>query len=59
MALNYPNPSHNHAAEYQVSGFPFVAKTNVNVGDDDARVVTVSFPYVTRWVIVNLSLIHI
>lgn len=54
MSLNNPNPHHGHASEYQASGFPFVAKTSVNADSNAARLVTISFPYVTRWVIINV-----
>lgn len=48
MSINWPKPNHNHAAEYQVSGWPFVTSSNPN----EAGIVPIkiTFPYVTQWV---------
>jgi len=48
MSLHHPKPNHNHAAEYQCSGVPFLSSSARN-GVTTAGV-KVSFPYVTRWV---------
>jgi hypothetical protein len=48
MPLHYPKPNHNSAAEYQVSGIPFVTASVFNELDTDT-VVRVQFPYVTQW----------
>ena len=59
--LGWPQPHLGHAPEYQVSGFPF-AYTIINDSNPDPQVETayadntvfeVSFPFVTRWVIVS------
>lgn len=48
MSLNWPKPSHNHAAEFQVSGWPFVTSSVAN--EVGATPVSITFPYVTSWV---------
>ena len=49
--MNYAAPNHNSTAEYQSSGIPFVAqKGSVGTGVKT----TINFPYVTRWVMVNV-----
>lgn len=48
MSLNWPIPSHNFAAEYQVSSWPFL--TSSGLTEVTATPVQVSFPFVTRWV---------
>ena len=51
MSLNWVKPGHNSAAEYQVSGVPYVTSSAATeVGTSTA--VRVRFPYVTRWVTV-------
>lgn len=48
MSLNWPKTHHNHAAEYQVSGWPYVTSSNANeIGTIASRI---TFPYVTQWV---------
>ena len=48
MSLNWPIPSHNFAAEYQVSSWPFL--TSSAASEVGATPIQVSFPFVTRWV---------
>ena len=49
MSLHYPKPHHNHAAEYQCSGIPFVTSSN-GANSLGTTPLKVSFPYVTRWI---------
>jgi len=49
MSLNWAKPNHNHASEYQVSGWPFVTGS-VSV---TAAAFRVEFPQVTQWFQVN------
>jgi len=48
MSLNHPRPSHNHAAEYQASGFPFVYQHGADMAD-----LRIEFPYVTQWICIT------
>lgn len=48
MSLNIPRPSHNHASEYQVSGFPFVYQHGADMAD-----LRIEFPYVTQWICIT------
>jgi len=48
MSLNWPKPNHNHASEYQVSGWPFTTSSNPN--EIGATAVEIRFPFVTQWV---------
>lgn len=48
MSLNWPKPNHNHASEYQVSGWPFVTSSATN--EINTTPVKIDFPYVTSWV---------
>jgi hypothetical protein len=48
MSLNWPKPNHNHAAEYQVSSWPWVTSSNVGTS-----AVKFNFGYVTRWVLIT------
>jgi hypothetical protein len=48
MSLNWPKPNHNHASEYQVSGWPYVTSSNQN--EIGVIPVKISFPYVTQWI---------
>ena len=48
MSLHHPKPNHNHAAEYQCSGIPFVTSSIANGVDTTPH--KISFPYVTRWI---------
>lgn len=52
MSLQYQKPHHNHVGEYQQSSIPFVTSS---VADEvtTSAVVTVKFPYVTRWLVVK------
>lgn len=45
MSLNYPKPYWGHAAEYQVSGWPFVVS-----GSTTSTPSVVKFGHVTQWV---------
>lgn len=44
MSLNWPKPNHNHASEYQVSGWPFVT-----AGTSTGTASSIVFPQVTQW----------
>lgn len=48
MSLNWPKVHHNHATEYQVSGWPYVTSSNAN--EVGATAIKISFPFVTQWV---------
>lgn len=48
MSLNWPKPNHNHASEYQVSGWPFVTSSAAN--EVAGTPISVQFPFVTSWV---------
>ena len=51
MALNNPKPHHNVVGEFQVSGIPFVTSS---VDDEiDTSVYEMTFPYVSRWIMVE------
>lgn len=49
MSLNWPKPNHNHASEYQVSGWPF-ASGSISVTGAAFRI---EFPQVVQWFQVN------
>ena len=51
MALNNPRPHHNVVGEFQVSGIPFV--TSSAESEIDTSVYEMTFPYVSRWIIVE------
>lgn len=52
MSSSWGPPSHNFVAEYQQSSIPFVTSSATNeVGGTNP--VRVSFPYVTRWVVIH------
>ena len=54
MSLQYPKPNHNHAAEYQVAGIPFVTSSVYNeIQTAGSEATQVSFPYVTQWIMVQ------
>ena len=49
---NWPKPHHGMVSEYQASGVPFVTSSAANeVGGTTP--IKVSFPFVTRWVVVH------
>jgi len=48
MSSNWPRPAHNFVPEYQQSGIPFVTSSAAN--EITTTPVSISFPYVTRWV---------
>ena len=48
MALNNPKPNHNNAAEYQVSGVPYV--TSSAASEVTNAPLQFVFPNVTQWV---------
>ena len=48
MSLNNPRPNHNHAAEYQAAGFPFVYQHGSDMAD-----LRIEFPYVTQWICIT------
>ena len=49
MSINFPKPHHGSAAEFQVSGFPFVTGSAFDeVGTSIP--VRVTFPYVTQFI---------
>ena len=52
MSLNWAKPGHNSAAEYQVSGVPWVTGS---MSVDTSTSEKVAFPYVTRWVVITNS----
>lgn len=49
---HWPKPHHGMVSEYQASGVPFVTSSQANeVGGTTP--VSVTFPFVTRWVIIH------
>ena len=52
--IHVATPHHNHAAEYQMSGVPFVAYHSVGTVSADS-IIDINFPYVTRWVFLRLA----
>ena len=58
MAMHYPKANHNHAAEYQVSGIPYVTSSASDEVTTTTAVVH-RFPYVTQWVkVINQDTAH-
>ena len=55
MALRNPVPNHNHAAEYQVSGIPFVTGSTDGELASETVSIKVEFPSVTRWIVVQCT----
>lgn len=55
MALRNPVPNHNHAAEYQVSGIPFVTGSSTGELTSETNTIKVDFPSVTRWIVVQCT----
>jgi len=55
MALRNPVPNHNHAAEYQVSGIPYVTGSATEELTSETNTVKIEFPSVTRWIIVQCT----
>jgi len=49
MSLNSPRPNHNHAAEYQSSGIPWVKTITGNAETP------IEFPYVTRFIVISAT----
>ena len=49
MPLHYAKSHHGNAAEYQVSGIPFVTSSAVTEVTSPASAIQVRFPYVTQW----------
>ena len=45
---NWPTPHHGMVSEYQASGVPFVTSSAAN--EVNSTPVSVTFPFVTRWV---------
>jgi hypothetical protein len=50
--LGWPRPHLGHVGEYQASGFPYAQTVNVTTTTAD-DIWSVSFPYITRWVILH------
>jgi|10_taG_2_1085330.scaffolds.fasta_scaffold139765_1 hypothetical protein len=48
MALHHPVSNHNNAAEFQVSGIPYVTSSAAN--EATTAPIRINFPYVTRWI---------
>ena len=53
-SMNHPSPSHNNANEYIASGTPFVVTKQIENNATKYQLVTISFPYVTRWLMLNV-----
>ena len=53
--MGHPIPNHNHPAEYQVSGIPFVTSSLPSECDSENVTVKVNFPAVTRWIVVQCT----
>lgn len=52
MSMHYPKAHHGHVAEYQQSSIPFVTASAADEVTTSA-VVTLKFPYVTRWLVIK------
>lgn len=46
MSINWPKPHHNSAAEFSVSGWPFVTSSATTAN----AALKISFPFVTQWI---------
>ncbi len=46
MSINWPKPHHNSAAEFSVSGWPYVTSSSTVAN----QAFVVNFPFVTQWV---------
>lgn len=46
--MNWPTPHHGMVSEYQSSGVPFVTSSATN--EVGATPISVTFPFVTRWI---------
>ena len=67
QTMNHPHSHVGNTAEYMASGYPFMQTVKINGASyardtdgavtalDDNDIVKVSFPYVTRWVIVRAT----
>ena len=53
MSLKSPVPNHNYVPEYQISGIPYVTSSQAAELTSATAAIEVSFPYVTRWIIVQ------
>ena len=52
MSQSYlPKPNINHVPEYQLSGLPYARKVTI----DNAANETITFPRVTRWIVISCS----
>lgn len=49
MSINWANVNHNYVPEYQQSAIPYVT-SSITVANG---ITSVTFPYVTRWIMVN------
>lgn len=55
MALRNPVPNHNHAAEYQVSGIPFVTGSASSELTSETDTIKIELPSVSRWIVVQCT----
>jgi len=49
MSTNWPNLNHNYVPEYQQSVIPYVTSSFTTING----ITSVTFPYVTRWVVIS------